>query len=95
MRIHDIFDQESFEKKLQGIYDECKAKHGDIPGYSLQEELSRFSEYRPLLAQSCADAVQLMKQAQDAGSPILVEASSGLMMDPSSGMALRRGIAEC
>ncbi|KAK4210349.1 adenylosuccinate synthetase [Rhypophila decipiens] len=81
VRVHDIFNEEVFERKLRQLAAGYKKRFGDLLQYDVEEEIARFKEYRPKLAKYCVDAVQYMKQAQDRNYKILIEGANALMLD--------------
>ena len=81
VRIHDIFNEEVFERKLRQLAAGYKKRFGDLLQYDVEDEIARFKEYRPKLAKYCVDAVQYMKQAQDRDYKILIEGANALMLD--------------
>ncbi|KAK3401683.1 Adenylosuccinate synthetase [Sordaria brevicollis] len=81
VRIHEIFNEEIFERKLRQLAAGYKKRFGDLLKYDVEEEIARFKEYRPKLARYTVDAVQYMKQAQDRGYKILIEGANALMLD--------------
>ena len=44
--------------------------------YDVEEEISRFNDYRQKLAKYAVDGVAFMKDAQDSGKNILVEGAN-------------------
>ncbi|KAK3381057.1 Adenylosuccinate synthetase [Podospora didyma] len=81
VRIHEIFDEAVFERKLRQLASGYKKRFGDLLKYNVEEEIERFKEYRPKLASYCVDAVQYMKNAQDLNYKILIEGANALMLD--------------
>lgn len=58
-----------------------KKRYGDLLKYNVEEEISRFKEYRPKLATHIVDAVAFMQDAQAKNAKILVEGSQALLLD--------------
>ncbi|PHH86584.1 hypothetical protein CDD83_10016 [Cordyceps sp. RAO-2017] len=85
VRIHDIFDQELFERKLRQLASGYQKRFGDHLRYDVEEEIARFREYRPKLAPYCIDAVQLIKDVQDKDQKLLIEGANALMLDVDYG----------
>ena len=81
VRVHEIFNEELFERKLRQLASGYKKRFGDLLKYDVEEEIARFKEYRPKLAAYVVDAVQYMKQAQDRDYKILIEGANALMLD--------------
>lgn len=81
VRVHEIFNEELFERKLRQLASGYKKRFGDLLKYDVEEEIARFKEYRPKLASYVVDAVQYMKQAQDRNYKILIEGANALMLD--------------
>jgi len=81
VRVHDIFNEEVFERKLRQLAAGYKKRFGDLLKYDVEEEIARFKEYRTKLAHYTTDAVQYMKMAQDRDYKILIEGANALMLD--------------
>ena len=81
VRIHEIFNEEIFERKLRQLAAGYKKRFGDLLKYDVEEEIARFKEYRVKLARYTVDAIQYMKEAQDRGYKILIEGANALMLD--------------
>ncbi|CAJ2510301.1 Uu.00g050040.m01.CDS01 [Anthostomella pinea] len=81
IRIHEVFDQENFERKLRQMASGYKKRFGDLLKYDVENEINRFREYRPKLAEYVVDAVHYMKNAQDRDWKILIEGANALMLD--------------
>ncbi|KAK3934999.1 adenylosuccinate synthetase [Diplogelasinospora grovesii] len=81
IRIHEIFDEAAFERKLRQLAAGYKKRFGDLLQYDVEEEIARFKEYRPKLASYVVDAVQYMRDAQQRNYKILIEGANALMLD--------------
>ncbi len=81
IRVHEIFDQEHFEKKLRNLATGYKKRFGDLLEYDVEEEIARFREYREKLPEFVVDAVNYMQAAQASGVDILIEGANALMLD--------------
>lgn len=81
IRVHEIFDQASFETKLRRLADGYKKRFGDLLEYDVEEEIVRFREYREKLPEFVVDAVNYMQTAQASGADILIEGANALMLD--------------
>ncbi|KAL1837918.1 hypothetical protein VTJ49DRAFT_3264 [Mycothermus thermophilus] len=81
IRVHEIFDQETFEAKLRKLAAGYKKRFGDLLEYDVEEEIARFREYRKLLPEYVVDAVNYMHKAQASGAEILIEGANALMLD--------------
>lgn len=81
IRVHEIFDQEHFETKLRKLAAGYKKRFGDLLDYDVEEEITRFREYRKDLPEFVVDAVNFMEQAQASGRDILIEGANALMLD--------------
>lgn len=81
VRIHEIFDEENFERKLRFLADGYRKRFGDLLKYDVEEEIARFKKYRVDFAPYVVDAVAFMKQAQEQDHSILVEGGQALMLD--------------
>ncbi|GAW20060.1 Adenylosuccinate synthetase [Xylariales sp. No.14919] len=81
IRVHEIFDQETFEAKLRTLANGYRKRFGDILKYDVEDEIRRFREYRPKLAGFCVDAVHLIQNTQKHNAKFLVEGANALMLD--------------
>ncbi|KAJ2975774.1 hypothetical protein NUW58_g8264 [Xylaria curta] len=81
IRVHDIFDQEAFESKLRTLAEGYRKRFGDLLNYDVDDEIQRFRQYRPKLAEFCVDAVHLILNMQKHNAKILVEGANALMLD--------------
>lgn len=81
VRLSEMFNEEVFERKLRQLADGFKKRYGDLLQYDVEEEIARFREYRPKLADRVVDAVAFMSSAQEKNTKILVEGSQALLLD--------------
>lgn len=81
IKLAEVFDAETFERKLRHLYNGYSKRYGDLLKYDVEEELKRFEEYRVSLAKYTVDAIALMKDAQDKDTEILIEGANALMLD--------------
>ncbi len=82
VRVHDIFDQDAFERQLRRLAAGYKKRYGGLlDGYDVEDEVARFRDYRVRLAPFVTDAVRFMHQAQERGAKILIEGANALMLD--------------
>ena len=93
IRVHEIFDQESFEAKLRRLADGYKKRFGDLLEYDVEEEIARFRDYREKLPEFVVDAVNYMQAAQASGVDILIEGANALMLDIDYGRSTLLGVA--
>ena len=77
----EVFDSELFETKLRRLASSYARQYGDLLQYDVEDELSRFKEYRSKLVNYAVDAVEFMKDAQDKNVKILIEGANALMLD--------------
>lgn len=83
-RVHDIFDQEVFERKLRRLATGYRKRYGDLlenSSYDVEDEIARFRDYRERLRPFVTDAVKFMNEAQNRGAKILIEGANALMLD--------------
>ncbi|KAI0457556.1 Adenylosuccinate synthetase [Xylaria acuta] len=85
IRVHEIFDQESFEKKLRKLAGECMKRIGDLLKYDVEDEIQPFQDYRSKPAEFCVDAVHLVHMMQKHNAKILVEGANALLLDVDYG----------
>jgi len=81
LRVSEIFDAVTFERKVRSLAAGYKKRFGDLLQYNVEDEIARFREYRTKLPRYCIDAVAFMKDAQDRNVRILVEGANALMLD--------------
>jgi adenylosuccinate synthase len=81
VRLAEMFNVELFERKLRQLAAGYKKRYGDLLQYDVEEEITRFKQYRLALADHVVDAVEYMKDAQERQANILVEGSQALMLD--------------
>ncbi|KAI1502702.1 Adenylosuccinate synthetase [Biscogniauxia marginata] len=79
--VHDIFHQETFERKLRKLPDGYRKSFGYLLKYDVEDEIQRFRKYCPKLAGFCVDAVHYMNNAQERNYKILIEGANALMLD--------------
>jgi adenylosuccinate synthase len=62
IRVHDILDEEKFNRMIRQLASGYKKRYGDLLKYDVEEEISRFNEYRKeLYASIPALSVQVTK----------------------------------
>lgn len=81
VRLHEVFNEELFERKLRQLASGYKKRFGDLLQYDVEAEINRWKQYRTDLASYVVDAVFFMKQAQDQNRKILIEGGQALMLD--------------
>ncbi|KAN0122396.1 Adenylosuccinate synthetase [Hyaloscypha variabilis] len=81
IRICEVFNEGLFNQRLRELAAGFKKRYGDLLQYDVEEEISKFNEYRKELGNYVIDQVPLMKSAQDANLPILIEGANALMLD--------------
>lgn len=86
IRVHEIFNQAKFEKRLRELASGYKKRFGDLLDYNVEDEIKKFQEWREMLRPFCINAVTFMENAQDdASKKILVEGANALMLDVDYG----------
>ncbi|KAK2873716.1 hypothetical protein FQN49_002133 [Arthroderma sp. PD_2] len=80
VRIGDIMDEGVLESKLKSLEAGYRRRFGDLD-YNVDEEISRFKEYRNLLKPHIVDQLTLIKKFEDKSASILVEGANALMLD--------------
>lgn len=81
IRISEIFNEARFEEKLRELARGYQQRYGDLLKYDVEEEISRYKEYRTTLAPYVVDAIPLLQSAQRSGAKILIEGANALMLD--------------
>lgn len=81
IRLAEMFNVGLFERKLRQLAAGYKKRYGDLLQYDVEEEITRFKQYRLALADHVVDAVVFMNDAQERQANILVEGSQALMLD--------------
>ncbi|KAJ4300661.1 hypothetical protein N0V90_002748 [Kalmusia sp. IMI 367209] len=85
LRMYDIFNEESFEKKLRRLAEGYQKRFGALLNYDVEAEIEKFKELRPKLEQYVVDQVPLLASAKVNKAPILVEGANALMLDIDHG----------
>ncbi|KAF3763532.1 adenylosuccinate synthase activity protein [Cryphonectria parasitica EP155] len=85
IKLAEVFDAETFERKLRHLHSGYAKRYGDLLQYDVEDELKRFQDYRVSLAKYTVDAVALVKDAQDKNTEILIEGANALMLDVDYG----------
>jgi adenylosuccinate synthase len=75
VRVIDIFNEETFERRVRQLADGYKKRFGDLLQYDVEVELSKFRERRKELHPFVVDAVQFMSKYT--GKKILIEGANG------------------
>ncbi|TVY82458.1 Adenylosuccinate synthetase [Lachnellula suecica] len=81
IRISEIFDEKVLEDKLREMTRGYKLRYGDLLDYDVEEEISRFKQYRKDLQPYVVDAIPLVQSVQKSSSPILIEGANAIMLD--------------
>ncbi|KAM0810990.1 putative Adenylosuccinate synthetase [Seiridium cardinale] len=81
IRIHDIFNEELFNRKIRQLAHGYSKRYGELFKYDVEEEIARFNDYRKDLGKYVVDAVSFIKQAEDQNRKILIEGANALMLD--------------
>ena len=89
VRISEIFDKEIFDRKLRTLAHGFQKRYDNLLQYDVEQEISRFDDYRAALQPFVVDAVPLIESAQrSADTNILVEGANALMLDVDYGYVL-------
>jgi adenylosuccinate synthase len=75
--IAQMFNENTFEKRLRKLAEGYRKRYGNALVYDVEDEIERFMEYREKLRLFVVDGVLFMSDAQKSGSNILVEGSQG------------------
>lgn len=81
VRVHEIFDEPTFDRKLRLLAAGYQKRFGDLLKYDVEEEIARFKEYRTTLSPYVVDAVAFMKHAQESGQKFSVEGANACLLD--------------
>jgi adenylosuccinate synthase len=81
IRVSEIFNESLFEDKIRELARAAKKRWGDLLTYDVEEEISRFKQYRTDLANYVTDAVVFMDDVQKRDVLMLVEGANALMLD--------------
>ena len=79
IRIAEIFDQEIFDTKVRRLASGFQKRYGDLLSYDVEEEITRYREYRQKLPEFVVDQVPLLVQAKEKDANILVEGANALV----------------
>ncbi|KAK8073933.1 hypothetical protein PG994_004832 [Apiospora phragmitis] len=81
IRVHDILDEEKFNRMIRQLASGYKKRYGDLLKYDVEEEISRFNEYRKDLKKYMVDGIKFMNDVVKANKNILIEGANALMLD--------------
>ncbi|KAK8877698.1 adenylosuccinate synthetase [Apiospora arundinis] len=81
IRVHDILDEEKFNGMIRQLANGYKKRYGDLLKYDVEEEISRFNEYRKDLKKYMVDGIQFMNDVVKANKNVLIEGANALMLD--------------
>lgn len=82
VRVSEIFNKETLDRKLRTLAISSKRRYGDLLQYDVDAEITRFDEYREKLQDFVVDAVPFINSAQSSPNMnILVEGANALMLD--------------
>jgi adenylosuccinate synthase len=87
VRISEIFDKETLDRKLRTLAHSFEKRYGGLlQGYDVDEEIKRMDHYRAELSDFVVDAVPLIESAQSSpDTKLLVEGANALMLDVDYG----------
>lgn len=71
------------------MYNGFKKRYGDLLRYDVEDEITRFKQYRKDLAPMVVDAVEYMVEAQKKGLPILIEGANAIVSLLESSRTIR------
>ncbi|KAJ5221918.1 uncharacterized protein N7469_010805 [Penicillium citrinum] len=83
VRIGEILDEATFERKLRTLDTSYRARFGDI-SYDVEEEIARFKEYRSKLKPYIVDQLAFLEEHKNSPNT-LVEGANALMLDLDHG----------
>ncbi|KAJ5925960.1 hypothetical protein N7454_007470 [Penicillium verhagenii] len=83
VRVGEILDEVTFERKLRTLDTSYRARFGDLD-YDVEEEIARFKEYRTKLQPYIVDQLEFLQEHKDS-SNTLVEGANALMLDLDHG----------
>lgn len=88
VRISEIFDKETLDRKLTSLAHGFQKRYGDLLQYDVEQEIAHFDGYRTALQTFVVDAVPLIESAQgSAETRLLVEGANALMLDVDYGLS--------
>lgn len=86
VRISDIFDKETFDRRLRALSIGYRKRYGEILQYDVEREIASFDMYRGELKDFVRDAVPFINKVQSSpDSNLLVEGANALMLDVDYG----------
>ena len=89
VRVSEIFDKDIFDRKLRTLAHGFQKRYDNLLQYDVEQEISRFDDYRAALQPFVVDAVPLIESAQrSADTNILVEGANALLLDVDYGYVL-------
>ncbi|KAJ6160485.1 Adenylosuccinate synthetase [Penicillium chermesinum] len=83
VRVGEILDEETFERKLRTLDRGYRARFGELD-YSVEDEIARFKEYRVKLKPFIVDQLEFLQKHQNSPNT-LVEGANALMLDLDHG----------
>ncbi|KAI9740317.1 MAG: hypothetical protein M1834_004896 [Cirrosporium novae-zelandiae] len=81
LRIGDILDKTTMDRKLRIMAQGFKKRFGDILQYDVEEEIKQYDEYRERIRPYIVDQVPLIQNAEENNEGILVEGANALLLD--------------
>ncbi|KAK8102947.1 Adenylosuccinate synthetase [Apiospora sp. TS-2023a] len=81
IRVHDILDEEKFNRMIRQLASGYKKRYGDLLKYDVEEEISRFNDYRKELKKYMVDGIKFMNDVVKANKNVLIEGANALMLD--------------
>lgn len=81
----DILNHERLESRVRTLASAFAKRYGSLLEYDVEDELTRLKACTEKLRPYIADQVPLLRKAETAGWPILVEGANALMLDIDAG----------
>lgn len=85
IHIAEIFNKQKFDEKVRHLATSFQKRYGDLLKYDVEDEITRFDDYRERLKPYVVDQVPLIESAVKGNVRMLVEGSQAAMLDIDNG----------
>ena len=85
IRMTDIFHHERLESRVRTLASAFVKRYGSLLEYDVEDEITRLKACTEKLRPYVTDQTPLLRKAEKAGWPILVEGANALMLDIDAG----------
>lgn len=85
IHVAEIFNKTKFDEKVRQLAYSFQKRYGDLLKYDVEDEITRFDDYRERLKPYVVDQVPLIESAVKGNVRMLVEGSQAAMLDIDNG----------